>query len=115
MSGIVFYRTENRAALVEWYTETFDADVWLEQPGCTILAFEGFRFGFCDADHTETEGVITFVYDTTNAVDAMHDRLGTAAREDPHENDQYRIYQFFANDPDGRTVEVQSFLHETPE
>ena len=114
MSGIVFFRTENRAAVVDWYRERLDAEVWLEQTGCTILVSDGFRFGFCDAEETETEGILTFVYDDEAAVERMHDRLGDAAREEPHENEQYRIYQFFAADPDGRTVEVQTFLHETP-
>jgi len=114
MSGIVFFRTENRKQVVDWYLENFDAEVWLEQTGCTILSFEGFRFGFCDGDETETEGILTFVYDTTDEVDQVHQRLGDAVREEPHENEQYRIYQFFASDPDGRTVEIQSFLHDTP-
>lgn len=45
-------------------------------------------------------------------VDDAHDRLGEAAVEEPHENVQYDIYQFFAEDPDGRTVECQAFLDE---
>ncbi|GAB7012767.1 VOC family protein [Halolamina salina] len=112
--GIVFFRTENRETVVDWYREVVGAETWLEQPGCTILSFEGFRFGFCDGEETESEGILTFVYDTTEAVDELHQRLGEATRETPRENEQYRIYQFFADDPDGRTVEVQSFLHETP-
>lgn len=116
--GLVFFRTANRDRVVDWYRETVGARVWLEQPGCTILDFEGFRFGFCavddDAD-TETEGILTFVFDDRAGVDHLHDRVGDAAREDPHVNDQYDIYQFFADDPDGRTAEFQTFLHEVPE
>ncbi|HSG71588.1 MAG TPA: hypothetical protein VLA12_14300 [Planctomycetaceae bacterium] len=115
MSGIVFFRTQNREQVVDWYLDNFDdVEVWLEQVGCTILRFDGFRFGFCDGDQTEADGILTFVYDTTENVDEMHRRLEDSAREDPHENEPYRIYQFFAADPDGRTVEIQSFLHETP-
>lgn len=107
--GIVFFRTENRESVVEWYTETVGADVWLEQPGCTILSFEGFRFGFCDGEETEDNGILTFVYDEEAAVDAMHEQLGDAADEEPHVNERYDIYQFFASDPDGRTAEFQTF------
>ena len=107
--GIVFFRTENREAVVEWYRETVGAETWLEQPGCTILAFEGFRFGFCDGEATESDGIMTFVYDDAAAVDAMHERVGDAADEEPHENETYDIYQFFASDPDGRTAEFQTF------
>ncbi|KTG24445.1 glyoxalase [Haloferax profundi] len=114
MSGIVFYRTDHRAKIVEWYRENLDADIWLEQTGCTILIKDGFRFGFCDGGQTETCGTLTFVYDSKEQVDAMHKQLGEACREHPHENGQYQIYQFFAEDPDGRTVEIQTFLHKTP-
>ena len=107
--GIVFFRTENRERVVDWYRETVGAETWLEQTGCTILTFEGFRFGFCDGEETETEGILTFVYDDAAAVDAMHERMGDAADEEPHENEQYEIYQFFASDPDGRTAEFQTF------
>jgi hypothetical protein len=115
VSGLVFFRTANHDRVVEWYTETVGATVWLEQPGCTILAYEGFRFGFCEAEETETEGILTFVTDDRAGVDAFHERVGDAAREDPHVNEPYEIYQFFADDPDGRTAEFQTFLHETPD
>ncbi|WP_373190128.1 VOC family protein [Halolamina sp.] len=69
------------------------AEVWLEQPGCTILEFEGFRFGFCDGEKTEANGILTFVLDDEASVDAMHDRVGDAADEPPHENETYDIYQ----------------------
>ncbi|UVE52197.1 VOC family protein (plasmid) [Haloferax larsenii] len=114
MSGIVFFKTRNRDKVSQWYQENIDADVWLEQTGCTILNSGEFRFGFCDGEETETDGILTFVYDDEEAVDEMHERLGDAVRENPHENEQYQIYQFFAEDPDGRTVEVQTFLHDTP-
>jgi hypothetical protein len=114
MSGLVFFRTTNLDRICEWYVENLDADVWLEQPGCTILNADGFRFGFCEGSETETCGIVTFLCDTTDDVDEVYDRLGEAASEEPHENETYRIYQFFAEDPDGRTVEVQTFLHETP-
>ncbi|MFW5939529.1 MAG: VOC family protein [Halolamina sp.] len=108
--GIVFFRTENRERVVDWYRDVVGAETWLEQPGCTILTFEGFRFGFCDGEATESEGILTFVYDDAAAVDAMHERVGAAADEEPHENEQYDIYQFFASDPDGRTAEFQTFM-----
>jgi hypothetical protein len=109
MSGIVFFATENRDAVVEFYRGTVGADVWLEQPDCTILEYDGFRFGFCTRDHTDDCGTLTFVYDSRAAVDRMHEAVGDAAREEPHGNDTYDIYQFFADDPDGRTAEFQVF------
>jgi len=113
MSGIVFFGTENHDAVVEFYTETMGAEVWLEQTACTILKHGNMLLGFCDRDHTEDEGVVTFFYDDREGVDDMYDRLADRARGSPEENEEYDIYQFFADDPDGRTVEVQAFLHET--
>jgi hypothetical protein len=112
--GIVFFGTERREAVVEFYTEVVGASVWLEQPDCTILTFEGFRFGFCDREETDDCGTVTFVFADPAGVDAAHARLAAVARGEPTENERYRLYQFFADDPDGRTVECQAFLHETP-
>lgn len=113
--GIVFFGTERRATVVAFYTDVVGASVWLKQPDCTILSFAGFRFGFCDRDRTDDCGTVTFVFADRAGVDAAHDRLSAVARERPHENERYGIYQFFAEDPDGRTVECQAFLRETPE
>ncbi len=110
MSGIVFFATENREAVVDFYTGPMGAEVWLEQPDCTILRHDNLLFGFCSRDRTDDCGIVTFVYPDRGDVDAAHDRLGDAAREEPHENPTYDIYQFFATDPDGRTVECQAFL-----
>jgi hypothetical protein len=111
VSGIVFYATERHDAVIDFYTERLGADVWLEQPDCTILKHDNLLFGFCARDRTDDCGILTFVYEDRETVDAVHADLADVAREEPHENEQYDIYQFFADDPDGRTVEVQAFLH----
>lgn len=108
--GIVFFGTRDRDAVVDWYRSVVGADVWLEQPDCTILESNGFRFGFCERDEAETGGILTFVYDSRAAVDEMTERAGDAVEDEPRENDVYDIYQCFAADPEGRTVEFQVFL-----
>ena len=115
MSGIVFFGTESPAEIVEFYTETIGMSVWLEQPDCTILRYDNMLIGFCERSDADTDGIVTFVYETKAAVDAVYDDLGERATDDPHENERYRIYQFFAEDPEGRTIEFQTFLHETEE
>ena len=114
MSGIVFYRTERHDAVVDFYVETVGAERRLEQPDCTILRYDNQLFGFCDRESTDDCGILTFVYDTPAEVDAIHgtvrDELGNDRVEEPHENGTYDIYQFFAEDPDGRTAEFQAFL-----
>lgn len=115
MTGLVFYRTANRERTVRFYVERLDADRWLEQPGgCTILALDNLLVGFCDAAETESEGILTLAVADRAAVDDHHDRLSDVAEGPPTASEAFDIYHFFLTDPDGRTVEVQSFDHETP-
>jgi hypothetical protein len=114
VSGIVFFHTERHDEVVAFYRDRLDATLWLDQPGCTILEHDDFRFGFCDRETTDDCGILTFYYDDRAAVDALYDDLEDVARGPPVENAEYDIYQFFAEDPDGRTVEVQTFLHPLP-
>lgn len=113
MSGIVFFGTEALESVVEFYVEEVGAERWLEQPDCTILRCDNMLVGFCDRETAETDGTITFVFDSKAGVDEAYERLADRAREEPVENERYEIYQFFAADPEGRTVEFQTFLHET--
>ncbi|MFB6235920.1 MAG: VOC family protein [Halopenitus sp.] len=116
MSGIVFFRTANRTQVVDFYTDRLGFDRWLEQEGgCTILRYDNCLVGFCDAAETETGGIVTVVVDDEATVDDLHSALDDVARDPPERNDDFGIYQFFAADPDGRTVEVQTFLHPTPD
>ena len=115
MSGIVFFRTERRAEVTEFYTDRLGFDRWLEQDGgCTILQHGNLLIGFCDAETTDTEGIVTIVLEGQAAVDDLHQELSDVANGPPEANEDFDIYQFFADDPDGRTVEVQAFRHPTP-
>ena len=113
MSAITFFATTDLSRVVEFYVETVGADAWLEQPDCTILKYDNQLLGFCEWEEADTEGIITFVYPDREGVDEMYGELADRARDEPHENDTYDIYQFFAEDPDGRAVEFQTFLHQT--
>jgi catechol 2,3-dioxygenase-like lactoylglutathione lyase family enzyme len=115
VSGIVFFATTDLDRVVEFYRETFDADVWVDQGDCAILIHDGFKFGFCERDETDDCGTLTFYYGDRAAVDDRYDALASRAQGSPVVNDDYDIYQFFAEDPDGRTVEVQTFLHPLPD
>ncbi|MFB6361596.1 MAG: VOC family protein [Halobacteriales archaeon] len=114
MGGITFFGTRSLQATTEFYVDRLGAEVWLEQPDCTILKYDNLLFGFCDRAEAETGVTITFVVPDRAAVDALHAELADIAREPPRENERYEIYQFFTEDPEGRTVEVQAFLHPTP-
>jgi hypothetical protein len=113
MTGIVFFGSEDYEATASFYAEQVGAEVWLEQSACTILKYDNFLFGFCDSDETESEGVLTFVTDDREGVDAFYERFADRARGEPEVNEEYDIYQFFADDPEGRTMEFQTFRHDT--
>jgi ADP-ribose pyrophosphatase YjhB (NUDIX family) len=53
--------------------------------------------------------MITFVYPDRESVDAIHRTLEDIAETEPRDNPDYRIYHFFARDPDGRAIEFQYF------
>jgi catechol 2,3-dioxygenase-like lactoylglutathione lyase family enzyme len=106
MDGIVFFRTTDHDAVVDFYRD-LGMEVAVEQPDCTILRRGDMWLRFCDRESAETDGIVTFVYETRAEVDAAHDRLQTA-RGPPRYNETYDIYQFFADDPEGRTVEFQT-------
>lgn len=112
MPGIVFFGSEQYESIADFYVDAVDATVWLEQSACTILEYDAFLFGFCDRETAETDGVLTFVTETRDGVDAYHERLADRARGPPTENEEYDIYQFLAEDPEGRTMEFQTFLHD---
>ncbi len=115
MTGLVFFRTADRERVVTFYTDRLGFGRWLEQDGgCTILRRDNLLVGFCDAAETETEGIVTVAVADRAAVDALYDDLTDVATSAPEYNEAFDIYQFFATDPDGRTVEVQTFEHPTP-
>jgi catechol 2,3-dioxygenase-like lactoylglutathione lyase family enzyme len=114
MSGIVFFGTTGRKRIVAFYTDRLGFEVWLEQPGCTILQRDNLLVGFCEREEAETDGIVTVVHGTRAAVDDHYEELEDVADDPPSENDEYDIYNFFGTDPDGRSFEVQTFLHETP-
>jgi catechol 2,3-dioxygenase-like lactoylglutathione lyase family enzyme len=114
MAGIVFLRTEDLKRIIEFYTGVVGMSVWLEQPGITILRHENLLIGFQQHSTSDIAGVLTFFYPGKPQVDAMYQALRDVAQEPPRTNERYRIYNFFARDPDGRLIEFQHFLHDLP-
>ena len=67
-------------------------------------------FGFCQRDRAEMEGLLTFFVESRMEVDDFYHRFRKTALSPPKENPEYRIYHFFARDPEGRMIEFQKFL-----
>ena len=116
LGGLVFLKTNNREALADFYMNRIGMSIWLEQPNITILSHGNMILGFHqipdDAQDTaDLHGMYTFVYPSIEKVDKMHHRLRDIADGSPRYNERYKIYQFFARDPEGRKLEFQAFLH----
>lgn len=110
MSGIVFLSTRRLNEVVEFYVSRMGMEVWIEQEDCTILRHGDLTLGFCQRDHADTNGIITFWYDTEREVEERFDELRDIAEGPPQRNAKYRIYHFFLRDPEERRLEVQKFL-----
>ena len=114
MAGIVFLKTTDLARTLAFYTGLVGMSVWLEQPEITILRHDNLLIGFQQHSTADIGGLITFFYPGKGDVDAMYKALRSVAVEPPRVNERYRIYHFFARDPDGRMIEFQQFLHDLP-
>lgn len=115
MTGILFLATTQRSRVVDFYMERLSFDLWLEQDGCTVLRRENLLLGFCDGENADTGGIVTVVVDSRGAVESWYSRLQDVAGSEPVTSEQFDIYHFFGTDPEGRTIEVQTFLHEIPD
>jgi hypothetical protein len=111
MAGIIFFKTQAIEALEKFYTGQIGMKVWLRQEDCIILKHGNLLLGFCTREAVDRSGMITFIYDNKGEVDRMYTRLKDIAQDSPRENEKYRIYQFFAVDPEERILEFQCFLH----
>jgi hypothetical protein len=113
--GITFIRTAMIDTLKDFYLNEVGCDLWLDQGGCAIFQHGNQLFGFCQAAKAELEGLLTFFYTNTKMVDYMYGKLNHLADAPPVKNPKYRIYHFYARDPEGRRIEFQVFLHDLPE
>lgn len=112
MSGIVFLKTRCLDDLSEFYLGKLGMDLWLDQGGCRIFQSGNLILGFCQRDEADLGGTITFFYPDRADVDAAYIRCQDIALEKPKLNPNYRIYHFYARDPEGRSLEFQHFEHD---
>lgn len=115
---IVFVPVADLARSAAFYEEVMLLRLAVDQGRVRIYQVPGGGFlGLCqsaEAPIGDDRLILTFV---TELVDAWHARLtdhGIATDGPPRETERYRIYHFFARDPDGYRLEVQRFLHPFP-
>ncbi len=114
MSGIIFYGTKDLDRTREFYMSRVGMDIWLEQADCIIFQHGNLLLGFCQRDRCENKGIITIFFESREEVDAHYERLRDIATTEPGEIQKYRIYRFFAIDPENRCLEFQYFLDTIP-
>ncbi|MCP4583897.1 MAG: VOC family protein [candidate division Zixibacteria bacterium] len=112
MNGIVFFKTKMLDKLREFYLNEIGCELWLDQGDCLIFKHGNLLLGFCDREEVDRGGIITFFYDSQAFVDRMYEKFEASAEARPIMNEKYRIYNFFARDPEGRQLEFQWFGHE---
>ncbi len=114
MAGIVFLRTSDLERIVHFYTTRVGMRLWIEQPLIRILRHENLLVGFKQDEEADTDALLTFFYASRPDVDHMYELLRELATGAPELNEHYRIYNFYARDPENRQIEFQCFLHELP-
>ena len=101
-----------------FYDDVLGLPLVLDQGGCLVFQVAPNAYqGVCERPAIVAAGpprgaIVTFVVDDAEAVDAWHARLvarGVEPRHPPRDNPEYGIHHFFLQDPDGHTLEVQSF------
>jgi hypothetical protein len=110
-SGIVFFSTTKLEEIKTFYIERVGCKLWVDQGSCAILRYGNLLIGFCQSEEADRDTLITFFYEDKEGVDAMYKELEGGAASAPKENTTYRIYHFYAKDPEGRSMEFQTFLH----
>lgn len=110
-SGITFLRVASLDRSHRFYSGDLGLALVLDQGGCRIYRLvEGSFLGVCERpEPIGSNVVLTFVSDD---VDGWYEKMAAAGVDldgPPRENPAYRIYHFFATDPDGHTLEVQRF------
>jgi len=111
---VTFIYAHDLERTAEFYGSVLGLEQVLDQGACRIFRVAGDAFlGVCSKGKRSPEpGGVIFTL-VTPAVDAWYKRLkaqGVPLDGPPERNETYRIYNFFAHDPNDYLVEFQRFL-----
>jgi hypothetical protein len=115
MSGIIFLGTQELSVIKEFYLNKMEMEIWLEQGDCFIARHGNLLLGFCQREEPDLNGIITLFFNSEDEVDKFYEQFSKDSEGPPKVNEKYRIYHFFAKDPEGRRLEFQRFLHPIPD
>jgi hypothetical protein len=95
--------------LSRFYLDQVGCELWLDQADCKIFRYGNLLFGFCQREQAPKGGLITFFFPSREQVDKHYEKFKAIAVAKPKSNPKYKIYHFFAHDPEGRMIEFQYF------
>lgn len=120
-SAITFLQTDDLEKTSNFYENVMKCPLVVDQGDCKIYQITKESFiGFCIHDFLEKDKksiCMTFVCSSKEEVDNWYQYLKkekVPIKDEPKENTKFKIYNFFAEDPNGITIEIQYFLHEFP-
>lgn len=111
MNGIVFFKSADLKVVDRFYREKLKCELWLDQDSCRIYKAGNLLLGFCEhlKENIQCQAIITFFFEKRSQVVKYFNILKDSALTEPNYNDKFHIYNFFAKDPEGRTLEFQTF------
>jgi len=110
---IIFLGTDDLEATHNFYSDVLGLPLYKDQGACRIYDIPGGgRLGFCThipVTKAEKSPIITLL---TEDVDAVHTSIQQTGQnlDPPRINPRFKVYHFFATDPNGYWVEIQRFL-----
>ncbi|NHK30118.1 MAG: VOC family protein [Asgard group archaeon] len=120
-SFITFLQTDNLEKTTAFYEDIMKCKMILDQGQCRIFQIANDSYiGFCSHDFLDKDKntiCLTFVCDSINEVNQWYQHFkanNVQIKDAPKKNEKFKIYNFFAIDPNGITVEIQYFLHPFP-
>lgn len=113
-SQITFCYTDNLPVTDQFYVEIMGFPLVIDQGSCHIYSVTPHSFiGFCQRNAVGINHDNLILTLVTDDVDGWYERLkahGATVVEPPTTSERYRIYHFFARDPNGYRLEIQRFL-----
>ena len=111
MNGIIFMKTNDLETVDDFYRKKLGCQLWLDQGACRIYKAGNFLLGFCQHLQTKIDEntLLTFFFEDRKEVDKFYEIMKDTAESSPNFNRKFQIYNFFAKDPEGRTLEFQIF------
>jgi catechol 2,3-dioxygenase-like lactoylglutathione lyase family enzyme len=111
-SAITFLKTRDLEVTTAFYQDVLGLRLALDQGACRIFQLRpGAYLGFCqtDAPTGSPEVIVTLVVDDVDGACDQMEVSGAVIEVRPRYNERFKIYQFFARDPNGYLLEVQRF------